>query len=403
MHREISKLDTLQAYQAPPFRSLLLCFSHLRWDFVYQRPQHLMSRAARDHKVIFFEEPIIGEPGSAPGLEMRRKGDRIQVAVPRLPPGLTAQEAASAQRDMIDRLIAAEAVDHLTLWYYTPMAMAFSAHLAGPGGQAGLVIYDCMDELSAFKNPPPDLPANEDRLFEVADLVFTGGRSLYEAKRHRHPEVHAFPSSIDKGHFAEARRRHGPEPRDQAQIPHPRIGFFGVIDERMDLDLVLALALRRPDWHFVMIGPVVKIDPASLPQRPNIHWLGGRSYDSLPQYLAGWDLGFMPFALNDSTRFISPTKTPEFLAAGRRLISSAITDVVQLYGERGLVAIAHEPAGWVAQAEELLLEGATPQWLAAVDLHLAEMSWDRTFDRMQALMAGVTRDTRKLALGGADV
>lgn len=403
MHRDISKLDTLEAYQAPILRSLLLCFSHLRWDFVYQRPQHLMSRAARDQKVIFFEEPIIGDPGTPPMLEMRRSADRIQVAVPHLPSGLTGAQAAAAQRDMLDRLIAAEAADHLTLWYYTPMALDFSAHLAGPDGRAGLVVYDCMDELSAFKNPPPELPANEDRLFKLADLVFTGGHSLYEAKRQRHLRVHAFPSSIDKGHFAEARRRHGPEPRDQAEIPHPRIGFFGVIDERMDLDLVLALALRRPNWHFVMIGPVVKIDPASLPQRPNIHWLGGRSYENLPPYLAGWDLGFMPFALNDSTRFISPTKTPEFLAAGRRLISSAITDVVRPYGDRGLVAIAREPADWITQAEQLLLEGATPQWLAAVDLHLADMSWDRTWERMQSVMAEARRDTRKLALGGTDV
>lgn len=403
MHKELSKLDGLETYPTPPFRSLWLCFSHLRWDFVYQRPQHLMSRAARDHDVIFIEEPVAGAAGSAPFLEMRPKGERIQVAVPRLPPDLDPDAAVAAERAMIDRLVAAAAPDHLVLWYYTPMALAFSGHLAGPEAKAELVIYDCMDELSAFKNPPPQFATFEDQLFALADLVFTGGQSLFEAKRGRHPAVHAFPSSIDKGHFATARRRHGAEPRDQAAIPHPRIGYFGVIDERMDLDLLTALALRRPNWQFVMIGPVVKIDPASLPQRPNIHWLGGRSYDSLPHYLAGWDLGFMPFAINESTRFISPTKTPEFLAAGRRVISSAITDVVRPYGERGLVAIAREPSDWVAQAEQLLLEGATPQWLAAVDLHLAGMSWDDTFDRMRALMAEVARNTRNLALGGADV
>ena len=175
------------------------------------------------------------------------------------------------------------------------------------------------------------------------------------------------------------------EPADQAAIPHPRLGFFGVIDERMDIDLVAAVADLRPDWHLVMIGPVVKIDPATLPQRANIHWLGGKSYSDLPRYLSGWDAGLMPFALNESTRFISPTKTPEFLAAGVPVVSTPITDVVRPYGEKGLVEIAKTPLEAVRKAEALLERPRQP-WLSRVDRHLAAGSWDKTWAAMHKLM-----------------
>jgi glycosyltransferase involved in cell wall biosynthesis len=178
----------------------------------------------------------------------------------------------------------------------------------------------------------------------------------------------------------------GPEPKDQARIPHPRLGFFGVIDERMDIDLVGAAADLRPDWQFVMIGPVVKIDPATLPKRPNIHWLGGKSYADLPRYLAGWDVGFMAFAMNEATRFISPTKTPEFLAAGVPVVSTPINDVVRPYGEKGLVEIA-ATAQEVVQKAEALLARPKEAWLQRVDRHLAAGSWDKTWAAMQRLMA----------------
>src|SRR5690606_28943889 len=103
-----------------------------------------------------------------------------------------------------------------------------------------------------------------------------------------------------------------------------RIGYAGVIDERIDLVLLDQVARARPDYQFVMLGPIAKIDPATLPQRGNIHYLGSKKYADLPRYLAGWDVAMMPFALNDATRFISPTKTPEYLAAGRRVVSTAI-------------------------------------------------------------------------------
>jgi UDP-galactopyranose mutase len=241
-----------------------------------------------------------------------------------------------------------------------------------------------MDELSAFRGAPPQMLDMERRLLGRADLVFTGGRSLFEAKRGRHGAVHCFPSSIDAAHFGRARGT-PPEPASLAAIPHPRIGFFGVVDERMDLELVAELAALRPYWSFCMIGPVVKIDTAALPQAPNLHWLGARHYRELPDHLAHWDLGFMPFALNESTRFISPTKTPEFLAAGLPVVSTPVIDVVRDYGDPGLVEIASDAAG-MAERLELLLQRPRATWLARVDARLAAGSWDRTWARMEALL-----------------
>jgi UDP-galactopyranose mutase len=364
----------------------LLCLSHLRWDFVFQRPQHLFTRAARDgYRVIFFEEPMPGEPGSEPRLETRATPEGVTVAVPHLPRDVA--DAAAEQRRLLDGLLAGQPRGgrRLVAWFYTPMALEFAAHL-----EPDLTVYDCMDELSLFRGAPPVLVRHEQALLSRADLVFTGGRSLYEAKRDRHPRVHCFPSSIDAAHFRAAREGGVAEAADQAGLPHPRIGFFGVIDERMDAGLVGALAAARPDWSFVMVGPVVKIEEASLPRLPNLHWLGGRKYTELPAYLAGWDAGFMPFARNESTRFISPTKTPEFLAAGLPVVSTPITDVVRDWGPQGngLVEIAGDAPGFAQALDRILAEDAAARraWLARVDRALSLQSWDATWAAMAALM-----------------
>ncbi|MGX9962177.1 glycosyltransferase [Roseomonas sp. F4] len=367
--------------------STLLCLSHLRWDFVYQRPQHLMTRAARTQEVIFFEEPIF-RPGIIPRLELSKTDGGVIVAVPMLPEGLPPNMVVGQQRSMLDDLLVSRTDRHLTAWFYTPMALSFASDLA-----ADVIVYDCMDELSAFRGAPPAMLRMEQALIDRADLVFTGGRSLYEAKRGRHPRVHCFPSSIDTAHFGQA-RADLPEPEALKGLPHPRIGFFGVVDERMDLDLVAEFAARRRDWSVVIVGPVVKIDPAQLPQGPNLFWLGGRSYGDLPACLAHWDLGFMPFALNESTRFISPTKTPEFLAAGLPVVSTPVVDVVRDYGEAGLVEIAENAEQMVAHADALL-HRPRASWLAKVDAQLATNSWDLTWDRMSALIGAAARASRK--------
>lgn len=358
---------------------VIVCFSHLRWGFVYQRPQHVLSRAAKDQPVYFLEEPVFEPAGIVPRLDLFPQPGGVTVAVPVLAEGSSGAAVTEAQRQLLDALLAGQPGKEIVFWYYTPMALAFSGHV-----EPDLCVYDCMDELSAFRGASQQLTTLEQQLFSRADLVFTGGQSLYEAKRDRHRAVHCMPSSIDKAHFAAA-RRDLPAPADQAALPRPRVGFFGVIDERMDLGLVDAVAAARPDWHFVMLGPVVKIDPANLPQRPNIHWLGSKSYADLPAYLAGWDAGFMPFALNESTRFISPTKTPEFLAAGVPVVSTPITDVVRPYGQLDLVEIAATAEAMVACLAAVLAQPGTG-WLDRVDAHLHALSWDRTWAEMAALM-----------------
>ncbi|MBD2214050.1 UDP-galactopyranose mutase [Nostoc linckia FACHB-104] len=357
----------------------IICLSHLRWNFVYQRPQHLLSRCAQGKRVFLIEEPIFSADPLA-RLDINEDGSGVVVVVPHLPQNLS-QEAINADLQvLIDGLLVEQKINKYICWYYTPMAIAFTRHL-----QPQAVVYDCMDELSAFKGASPTLKNYEAELFRLADLVFTGGQSLYESKVNQHPNVYAFPSSVDVPHFAQA--RHLPEPADQAHIPHPRLGFFGVIDERMDIELLAGIADSRPDWHLVIIGPVVKIDPATLPQRENIHYLGSRDYKQLPAYLAGWDLAMLPFALNESTRFISPTKTPEYLAAGRPVVSTSIQDVVRPYGESNLVRIADTVPEFVAAADKAMREDTrTSAWLTEVDTFLEKISWDRTWAAMMKLI-----------------
>lgn len=358
----------------------LICLSHLRWDFVWQRPQHLLSRCARDRRVFFVEEPIYGN--FVPHLNISARDCGIKVVVPHLPEGLNEIEVAAMQQSLLlDELFLEQSVTDYILWYYTPMALSFTRHL-----EPLVRVYDCMDELSAFKNAPPSLKRLEAELLESADVVFTGGHSLYEAKRDLHQNIHPFPSSIEAVHFRQARSAPA-EPADQQEIPYPRLGFFGVIDERMDLDLLAGIADARPDWHLVLVGPVVKIDSADLPQAPNIHYLGSKNYQQLPEYLSGWNVAMLPFARNESTRFISPTKTPEYLAAGVPVISTSIKDVIRPYGQQGLVEIADSVPDFIQAAEFLLgnqFNFAT--WLKQVDEALAFNSWDRTWMRMLHLI-----------------
>ncbi len=360
----------------------LVCFSHLRWDFVYQRPQHLLSRAARTRRVFVVEEPIF-DNGSM-RLDVSERDDGVSVVVPYLPEGLSSEVARQAAlRNLVDRLFAEQGIKEFVAWYYTPMALEFTQHL-----KPLVTIYDCMDELSAFKGAHSSLQAREQQLFSRCNLVFTGGQTLYEAKRTQHDAVYAFPSSIDRLHFGKARTIET-EPADQQPIPHPRLGFFGVIDERFDIELLNSVALARPNWQFVMIGPVVKIDPAILPRYKNIHYLGGRDYKDLPAYLSGWDVALLLFARNEATRFISPTKTPEYLAAGKPVVSTSIRDVVRPYGQQDLVKIADSPEEFINAVETILAEDDNKRaaWLKRVDAFLAHMSWDETWARMSELIA----------------
>lgn len=360
----------------------VLCFSHLRWNFVFQRPNHLMSRFARHGRVVFLEEPVYGE--EQPRLEQIPLATNLIRVVPHIPGGKSPADDTATLRTLLAALCRELRLEDAIHWYYTPLMLPLAEGLS-----RSLVVYDCMDELSNFLYAPPELVECERELLKQADIMFTGGMALYEAKRGKHPNVHGVPSSVDVPFFQQARVAAPVEPADQASIPHPRAGYCGVIDERIDVALLEDVARARPDMHFVMIGPVVKIEHDSLPKLPNIHYLGGKNYQDLPSYLAGWDVAIMPFARNEATRFISPTKTPEYLAAGRRVVSTAITDVVEPYERLGLVRIGRSAAEFATQLDAALADDGSSD--EARDRFLASNSWDATWQRMARLMADALR------------
>jgi len=356
----------------------IMCFSHLRWKFVYQRPQHLLSRFSTRFNVFYLEEPVYDSEGPNGYLAFINASPTLHILVSHLPSGITGEETDTLQRKLIDGFLAGRALKDFIFWYYTPMALSFTDHLT-----PACTIYDCMDQLSAFKDAPVQLLQREQALFKLASIVFTGGYSLFQAKRSKHPFVYLFPSSIEKDHFALARVR-GPQQPDQARIGKPIIGYFGVIDERFDVELIKNIALARPDWNIVLIGPVVKISEDSIPTLPNIHMLGQRSYKQLPSYLRDWDVAIIPFLLNESTRYISPTKTPEYLAAGIPVVSTPIHDVAYEYGANNCVKIEKDASGFLKAIQEFLDRSpkAYSTWLKAVDALLELQSWDKTYSEM---------------------
>ena len=361
----------------------LVCFSHLRWDFVYQRPNHLMARAARDRRVFFIEEPTV-DGDALPHLTVTRR-EGVTVVTPRLPADLVPEAVTMTLANLIDEQFETERIERPVLWYYTPMALPWTRHL-----DASATVFDSMDHLAAFRGAPPELLQLEAELVDRADLVFCGGASLHERMRHRHAASHPFPSSVDVDHFARARRTRS-EPSDQASIRRPRIGYAGVIDERIDIALIDGVAAARPDWQVILVGPIVKIAEEDLPARPNVHRLGMKPYAELPAYLGGWDVGWMPFARNEATRYISPTKTPEYLAAGLPVVATSIRDVVEPYGAQGLVAIADEIDDSTMAIERALAQPAVGE--GRVDAFLASRSWDRTWAAMAELIDGLDRSS----------
>ena len=364
-----------------------LVFSHLRWDFVFQRPQQILSRLAKRHPVYFIEEPVYDT--GAPRFERSVPVANVQVCRPHTPVeavGFHDQQIPPV-RELVERLVESERLADYVVWFYSPMALPLIQGLT-----PSAVVYDCMDELSAFLNAPKQLVQRERALFKIADLVFAGGPSLYRAKSKEHHAVYCFPSSVDVNHFGAARQR-GIEHPDQHSLPTPKLGYYGVIDERIDLKLIAHLAAAHPAWQIVMVGPVVKIASTSLPRAANIHYFGQRAYAELPQFLAGWDACLLPFAINDATRFISPTKTLEYMAARKPIVSTPVVDVAEAYGQ--VVRIAADPAAFVRACEEALSQSGEDRLRRSetMDEIVAMTSWDATVEAMQSLLARVTAHT----------
>ncbi len=367
----------------------IITFSHLRWDFVYQRPQHLLSRLARGQRVLFIEEPVQGA-AATPSWEFFHPEPGVMVCRPHTPcdvPGYSAEQLPYL-RQLLHELIESEKLDCYICWFYTPMALPLADELMPEA-----VIFDCMDELSAFLKAPAELLKREAELLKRADLVLTGGASLYRAKQGRNPNVHCFPSSVDAKHFAAAANGMQ-EAGDQADLPHPRLGYFGVIDERLDVAMLAAMAEAHPEWSICMVGPVVKIDAGALPRSRNIRYFGQKTYQALPSYLKGWDVCLLPFARNRSTEFISPTKTLEYMAAGKMIVSTPITDVASQYGD--LVYLGGTAEEFIAGCEQALAasrEERTRRQRGMKDV-LSRTSWDATAAAVQELIGDVLEKKR---------
>ena len=357
----------------------IVCFSHLRWDFVWQRPQHLLSRLSKHARVFFVEEPVTNLDSygehlhhfEGRGAENVRVVRLVQPAKDHRWLGHGDPATQKVYESLLRGFLKQKGVTNPLLWFYTPMALPFAKALPHGG-----VVYDVMDELSTFKDAPEGLLKRADTLLKRADLVFAGGPSLWRSRVGKNPNLHLFPSGVDEAHFERATRSDVERPEDLLDIGGPVLGYFGVIDERMDLALLKHLAEERPDWHVVMLGPVVKIEATSLPQAPNLHYLGMKAYEDLPGYLAHFDVALIPFALNEATEFLSPTKTLEYLAAGKPVVSTPLPDVVGLYGE--VVRVGATPAAFLRAVEAALAEdrAAKTQRQERAQTLLTRYSWD---------------------------
>jgi glycosyltransferase involved in cell wall biosynthesis len=371
-------------------RHPLVVHSHLRWDFVWQRPQQILSRLARNRSVLYVEEPVFADSAGCGNLDVTQPTAGVYRVVPRLPGSLCESYDAAAVRvrtlltDLIGESgMLAGMFDDAVQWFYTPMAAPI---MVGSLGECA-VVYDCMDELSQFRFAPSDLGARERQLMASAAVVFTGGRRLYEAKARLHDNVHFFGCGVDSDHFGLARHSDTVVPSDIVGLPKPVLGYFGVVDERLDYELIARLADSFPTGSLVFVGPTAKVDPAELPRQSNIHWLGQRPYDALPQCVKGFDVCLMPFALNEATEFINPTKTLEYMAAGKPIVSTAVADVVRNFTP--IVRVAESIDEFVRHAESAL-EPDPDRTAEGIALARAS-SWEAIVAEMDRLVASAAR------------
>jgi beta-glucosidase/6-phospho-beta-glucosidase/beta-galactosidase/glycosyltransferase involved in cell wall biosynthesis len=363
----------------------IVVFSHLRWGFVWQRPQQFLSRFAKKHSVLFIEEPFFDrQEHDEPELQFHLVMPNVTVACPHLAPSwntnpnlpdLLRKFAHQAIKDMNE----SGEFDKPLLWYYSPMDSSWSlGHFENRG-----IVYDSMDELSQFTGAPPSLIANEKRLMDHSDVVFTGGYELYLKKKQQHPNVHFFGCGVEYEHFSQAGDPNTSIPPDIDFMNRPILGWFGVVDERVDYNMVGEMARMRPEWSFAMVGPVVKVDPNLLPHFPNLYWLGGRDYSVLPNYCRAFDVNMMCFAINAATQFINPTKALEYLATGKPVVSTPVKDVVTQYSDT--VEIVKTAEEFVLAAERAMKTPDTARIARGVE-KAKQSSWESTVTTMQDII-----------------
>jgi glycosyltransferase involved in cell wall biosynthesis len=324
----------------------IIVHCHLRWEGVWQRPQQFLSRLSKRHRVLFVESPILKESSEEPTWELLAVPEYPNVTVMRTYfPASRFQEGAwvdAKRAEFLKEALNGPLEGEFTRpvqWFYDPMAAP--AHMNQFNECA--IVYDCMDELSQFRFAPPEIISRERQLLAHADVVFAGGRKMRDSKARFNPNAHFYGCGVDVKHFSRARMPQTEVPSEirlgEGQLV---LGYFGVVDERLDYELIAKLAEANPTWHIVMIGPTCKVDPNTLPQAPNIHWLGRREYSQLPEYTKGFDVCLMPFALNEATEYINPTKALEYMATGRPIVSSAVPDVVSNFSSVVKVAQSHD-------------------------------------------------------------
>lgn len=371
----------------------IVVHSHLRWDFVWQRPQQIFSRVAKQNRVLFVEEPSFVDDRSQPTLSITLTGGVLR-AVPLIPRDLAADydTMVGVIRNLLVRALRqaplARQFQDVIQWFYTPMP---AEQMIDAFGERA-VVYDCMDELSQFRFAPPDIGRRERVLLSRADIVFTGGHRLYQLKSHYHSNVHFLGCGVDAEHFGQARRDDTVIPGDVADLPSPILGYFGVIDERLDYELLRTLAATFSHGTLLMIGPTAKVDPASLPHAPNVRWLGQRAYADLPAYLKAFDVCLMPFALNEATEYINPTKTLEYMAAGKPIVSTAVADVMHHFSS--VVAVAKSSIEFISAVAESVGRQCTERVREGVQVAAAQ-SWESVVQRMTALTGKVVEQRRQ--------
>lgn len=370
-----------------PYPIIVHC--HLRWDGVWQRPQQFLSRLAKKHPVLFCEGPTLVNEEITPRFEIKEASNAENVLVMQtFFPASKFSDGAwvdSERLRLLKEALAGELsgqFDSPVQWFYDPMAV--TAYAGNIGERA--IVYDCMDQLSQFKFAPPELIQREVTLLEKADVVFCGGRKLREAKSRINSNCHFYGCGVDVEHFGKARLEETPLPEDLQKMSRPVLGYFGVVDERLDYGLIAALADANPKWSVAIIGPVVKVDPASLPTRPNLYWLGRREYQQLPGYTKGFDVCLMPFALNEATEYINPTKACEYMATGTQIVSTAVPDVVSNFSE--VVDVAQNQEEFIEMCKRAVDRPSEKQIQAGLKM-AQENTWDYVVGKLEEHVSDV--------------
>ncbi|MCK9687876.1 glycosyltransferase [Scleromatobacter humisilvae] len=369
-----------------PARPPLIVFSHVRWSFVHQRPQHLLTRLAAWFDVHVVEEPVFAD--AEPALMSATHQNGVEVLTPRTKEFASGfhDSQLAALRPLIADFMASRGLQEPLVWLTTPLALPLVADL-----EPRAVVYDCMDDVASPRVALPGLAARDKALMALADIVLTGGPSLHESRQGQHSNLHCLPGAVDAAHFA-------PEHLDGDDVessvaaelhrgmPRPRLGFFGVVDERLDAELVAAIADRRPGWQVVIVGPVVGRDPAALPRRPNLRWAGLQRHEALPHLMSHWDVCLLPFARSEATRLLHPSQTLEYLAGGKPVVGTPVPDLVSLHAD--VVRIAEDADGFVAAIDDLLAEPAPAraEWRARARALVDARSWDRNADIVAAML-----------------